>query len=422
MNKDKKVNSLQELGKLMGQNTTKSQYHQGIIKKYISEKGFGFIQQDDGNDLFFHVSDVQKGTPAEGVLVKYIIGEGREGKKSAKKIIVQQSNQKSSSMPVHELKERLYLPEDTQAIFKPAECGNFSLSLNKFVEWEVSKKDSKKEISNNFLKKITDTSLLDSISNCSVKRYDLLVTHLKPIFYLRTLSFLLDWRMIVGLGTENVHETSMTLHHIYGIPYIPGSALKGIARDGAIAELCSEAENEKPDVMEALISMPDSNETDKEKREKEITKYGKIKRQNGDPAKPEDSTIDKIITGWPKFETTRKIFGGQKQAGKIIFFDAFPEKDVTIKLDIMNPHYPKYYSDGNPPADWQNPTPIKFLTVENTSFNFALALNKKETDKNRNNIDSDPALLDAAEKWLRKALEEHGVGAKTSVGYGYFSV
>ena len=53
-------------------------------------------------------------------------------------------------------------------------------------------------------------------------------------------------------------------------------------------------------------------------------------------------------------------------------------------------------------------------------FNFALALNKKDTDKNRNKIDSNPALLVAAERWLKKALEDHGVGAKTSVGYGYF--
>ena len=421
MNKDKKVNSLQELGKLMGQNTTKSQYHQGIIKKYISEKGFGFIQQDDGNDLFFHVSDVQKGTPAEGVLVKYIIGEGREGKKSAKKVIVQQSNQKSSSMPVHELKERLCLPEDTQAIFKPSECENFSLSLNKFVEWEVLKKDSKKEISNNFLKQMTGTSLSDSISNYSAKRHNLLITRLKPTFYLRTRSFLLDWRMIVGLGAENVHETSMTLHHIYGIPYIPGSALKGIARDAAVADLCFEVKNEQPDVMDKLISTPDFNETDTPKKEKQIANHGRIERQNKDVVKPEKSTIDKIIKGWPKFETTRKVFGDQKQAGKVVFLDAFPGKDVTIKLDIMNPHYPKYYSGDEAPTDWQNPTPIKFLTVENTSFNFALALNKKETDQNQNKIDSDPAMLDVAEKWLKKALENHGVGAKTSVGYGYFN-
>ena len=55
----------------------------------------------------------------------------------------------------------------------------------------------------------------------------------------------------------------------------------------------------------------------------------------------------------------------------------------------------------------QNPTPIKFLTVENTSFDFALALNKKETDQNQNKTNSDSAMLDVAEKWLRKALEEH---------------
>ena len=70
----------------------------------------------------------------------------------------------------------------------------------------------------------------------------------------------------------------------------------------------------------------------------------------------------------------------------------------------------------------QNPTPIKFLTVENTSFNFALALNKKEADRNQKIIDSDPALLDDAVIWLKKALSEQGVGAKASVGYGYFNL
>ncbi|MDY6861725.1 MAG: type III-B CRISPR module RAMP protein Cmr6, partial [Thermodesulfobacteriota bacterium] len=240
-------------------------------------------------------------------------------------------------------------------------------------------------------------------------------------FLTQLFSMALDWRMVVGLGAENVHENSMTLHHIYGIPYIPGSALKGITRDAAISDLCSEVQNEKPDVMDALISMPDSDEKDEEKRRKEIKKNGKVKRQNKDPVEPENTTIAKIIKGWPDFEKARKVFGGQKQAGKIIFFDAFPEKDVSIKLDIMNPHYPKYYSGDEAPTDWQNPAPIKFLTVENTSFNFALALNKKETDKNRNKIDSNPALLNAAEKWLKKALEDDGVGAKTSVGYGYFS-
>src|SRR5207302_10163433 len=36
-------------------------------------------------------------------------------------------------------------------------------------------------------------------------------------------------RMIIGLGDESVLETAITLHRTYGVPYIPGSALKGLA-------------------------------------------------------------------------------------------------------------------------------------------------------------------------------------------------
>src|SRR5450755_4152288 len=36
-------------------------------------------------------------------------------------------------------------------------------------------------------------------------------------------------RMVIGLGDESVLETSIALHHTYGVPYIPGSALKGLA-------------------------------------------------------------------------------------------------------------------------------------------------------------------------------------------------
>ncbi|NJL05950.1 MAG: type III-B CRISPR module RAMP protein Cmr6, partial [Chloroflexaceae bacterium] len=30
-------------------------------------------------------------------------------------------------------------------------------------------------------------------------------------------------RMVVGLGSESILETSITLHRTYGVPYIPGS-------------------------------------------------------------------------------------------------------------------------------------------------------------------------------------------------------
>lgn len=43
-------------------------------------------------------------------------------------------------------------------------------------------------------------------------------------------------RMAVGLGDESVLETSVTLHRTYGVPYIPGSALKGLK---AVAHGCN---------------------------------------------------------------------------------------------------------------------------------------------------------------------------------------
>ena len=49
-------------------------------------------------------------------------------------------------------------------------------------------------------------------------------------YYFMTLELKLNWRLIVGLGNESVYETGMTFHPIYGIPYIPGSSLKGVLR------------------------------------------------------------------------------------------------------------------------------------------------------------------------------------------------
>jgi cold shock CspA family protein len=32
-----------------------------VIKKKVSERGFGFIHADDGQDYFFHLTDLQTG-------------------------------------------------------------------------------------------------------------------------------------------------------------------------------------------------------------------------------------------------------------------------------------------------------------------------------------------------------------------------
>ena len=55
---------------------------QGKIKKLVSDRGFGFIEEDGGDDLFFHHSEVQDGTIEElneGQTVDYEIGQGKKG-------------------------------------------------------------------------------------------------------------------------------------------------------------------------------------------------------------------------------------------------------------------------------------------------------------------------------------------------------
>lgn len=41
----------------------------------------------------------------------------------------------------------------------------------------------------------------------------------------------LNDKLVIGLGGHSVYETDITLHHIYGVPYIPASAIKGSFRN-----------------------------------------------------------------------------------------------------------------------------------------------------------------------------------------------
>ena len=51
----------------------------GKVKFFNTSKGFGFITQDVGDDIFFHVSELQAQSANEGDKVEYEVGEGRKG-------------------------------------------------------------------------------------------------------------------------------------------------------------------------------------------------------------------------------------------------------------------------------------------------------------------------------------------------------
>ncbi len=247
-----------------------------------------------------------------------------------------------------------YLPNATAQVLTEGQlkkCKNLGLILDKYPpDAAVQKSEGK----SSWLKEIATGNYIDARLMESVYRRWLNMT--TAVGALR-FSAATDWRMVVGLGGETVLETDLTLHPLYGIPYIPGSALKGLTRGYVTGEV-----------------FPSKD----------------IEHDN---------------------ETVKRIFGSQEHAGMVIFFDAMPvDGKAAFVLDIMNSHYPNYYGEKKLPTNDQNPNPVTFLTVTNTTFMFALAPRYSGAKED----------VELAKGWLQTALEKYGIGGKTSAGYGYF--
>ncbi len=270
--------------------------------------------------------------------------------------------------------DQYYLPPQTAELLDKgvAGCKNLGLILDKYVPQDVIEKNENKGPWLKYLVQeqshVFDAELFQAVA----LRQRRMLANIRGI---HTFSAALAWRMIVGLGGESVLETDLTLHHLYGVPIIPGSALKGLTRAYAAAE------------------------------EKEYF----ITNSEGKPIPSPEAEKDS--------EVLQRIFGSQKKAGSVIFFDALPvDTNISIVVDIMNPHYPDYYKSLKkniiPPANDQAPIPIPFLTVAKTAFLFALAPSDA-SDKEH------PEDIGLALSWLKSALQKYGVGGKTSAGYGY---
>ena len=173
--------------------------------------------------------------------------------------------------------------------------------------------------------------------------------------------FATDWHFVTGLGNNHPVENGFAWHPTLGVPYLTGAAVKGLLRGWC-------------------------------------------------EAWAEDFSEEDLL----------KWFGDTDQTGAMIFFDAVPTKAVTLKADIMTPHYGDWYEKGgeprkkdgsNVPADWHDPNPIPFLVVaKGATFQFSIA---------RRAVPEAEAIdLARVMDELQEALEWLGAGAKTAAGYG----
>lgn len=228
-----------------------------------------------------------------------------------------------------------------------------------------------------------------------------------------------EWRLAVGLGRENALETGFTFHRLYGFPYIPGSALKGLTQAWALWQVAEwlgvpallpgkKRSGPTPvQQLEALLMEPDTDGRksllDKLRQDDEIPAAAHIKTE-----------APGVLLAALKSdaESYQAIFGTKDRRGKVIFFDAVPVEPPTLAVDVMNPHYGEYYKKDSktPPADYLSPVPVYFLTVQSGS-RFAFAVASHEA-----------GLARLACGRLKEALANLGAGAKTSAGYGYFEI
>ena len=206
-----------------------------------------------------------------------------------------------------------------------------------------------------------------------------------------------------GLGNEHPLENGFAFLNPYGLPYLPGSGVKGVLRQAA-RELTSGDWGDPQGWDAGTIHL--------------LERRGHATIQL--------SIIDVL------FGRETPDGDGDHVRGALSFWDALPQiPGDTLALDIMTPHQSHYYQkrqdrksgDSTSPHDSGAPNPISFLTLPpGTGFAFHVVCDQAHLERLAPDLAHDlrwQTLLTAA---FEHAFEWLGFGAKTAVGYGAMQV
>lgn len=263
------------------------------------------------------------------------------------------------------------IPANQQKLLKERGC-NFSLYSPRMVCWMQEGGELKSDKDAAFkLREVSEKSFqFSEVTKGLEKKQELQSEYLASLKEDEIQTFTITAKtsspFITGLGSGHPTETGIILDRNLGVPYIPSSSIKGVLRL-AYAVNIADGRSEVPDSeLEKYFGSTDTNKS---------------------------------------------------RRGQLMFLDAYPRGNVELKLDIMNPHFGKYYDGTNKqPVETESPVPIKFLTVkQGTEFVFNCAyLPLDEKDR------SDEKVKDDVEKMFATAFSKLGFGGKTSIGYGRF--
>ncbi len=187
-------------------------------------------------------------------------------------------------------------------------------------------------------------------------------------------------RLAVNLAGGILENANICLHPHFGYPYLPGSAVKGLARHAAWCEW-NKPESDKQAIARRIAT---------------VFGYPTGDKKLDDALKADEEARE----------------AKENHAGCVAFLGAFPEDKANIEVDVLTCHHAKYYSGSKPQAtDDESPNVQAFPVVApGVTFCFPLVPLR----------DCGEAEMQAAKTWLLEAIEVNGAGAKTAAGYGWF--
>jgi CRISPR-associated protein Cmr6 len=202
-----------------------------------------------------------------------------------------------------------------------------------------------------------------------------------------------------GLGNEHPLENGFAFLNPYGLPYLPGSGVKGVLRTAA---------------KELASGQWDSKEWHNAEDQRHEVHDSQGKRLF------DASDLD-VLFG------SEALDGENHLRGVLSFWDVIPQIDGnSLMVEIMTPHQSHYYQEdakkgagSTSPHDSGSPNPISFLTVPPKSqFAFHVVCDNARLEHLAPDLANNErwkVLLTAA---FEHAFDWLGFGAKTSVGYG----
>ncbi len=317
------------------------------------------------------------------------------------------------------------MPTDTRnALGTSAEkCDSRSLLLDRFVD-PTAKEAARKQVFTRAMSKPPIRTKQDGwqpfLSNgLGLKTDDLLFGKLQA-------------RLMVNMAGGVMENAGLCLDR-FGIPYIPGSAVKGCARRFAIQTLLEATPDRKTALLVDIALVfgwsdlewrtkadlrPRRNETDEDFQRRWEQERPDFAYACGDALWNELSgAVMTALANQLKIPITRNRQNRIELpsfAGSVSFLPAYPVQapNPDLELDVVTCHHRDYYAcELSVAIDTEEPVPVVFPAVAPGHI-FAFAVVSLRN--------CDAALLNQARTWLHQGLETFGVGAKTAAGYGWF--